>query len=326
MDSMDVLTLDLLVSTLKEILATEHQLHLPQPPPLVGVPSKENLNKYCDYHNEKGHNTSDCFYLKRQLEIALDSDKLNHLVKDVREKEKGRQKGNGPQKGKVINMGAQGDREAEVFQVSNNDNLQLAQDGCRGKQPEEKTKPDCLVKEQKRKYQTGWKIKTGDVLDFVIMWSTLQCTGSMKVARVMSFMEETTRRFIHLRWNLDGNVDHVVGFTESKNSDLIYYHAALCSGFRYLKLPRAGVVMENVTDVPGSFDEDGAVPHKAGGALVVGREVSDLATDGHYRMELFTDGHSSLPTSRIPPFYIILLLATLCHEKLLLTKHSYLPF
>ncbi|GKF28717.1 hypothetical protein Tco_0095059, partial [Tanacetum coccineum] len=103
-DNMDLLTLDLLVSTLKEILATKHELHLRQPPPLVGVPSKENLNKYCDYHNEKGHNTSDCFYLKRQLEIALDSGKLNHLVKDVRQKEKGRQKGNGPQKGKVINM------------------------------------------------------------------------------------------------------------------------------------------------------------------------------------------------------------------------------
>ncbi|GJS79794.1 hypothetical protein Tco_0729675 [Tanacetum coccineum] len=92
------------VSTLKEILATKHQLHLPQPPPLVGGPSKENINKYCDYRNEKGYNTSDCFYLKSQLEMALDSSKLNHLVKDVRQKEKGRQKGNGPKKGKVINM------------------------------------------------------------------------------------------------------------------------------------------------------------------------------------------------------------------------------
>ncbi|GJW00389.1 hypothetical protein Tco_1555640 [Tanacetum coccineum] len=36
--------------------------------------------------------------------MALDSSKLNHLVKDVRQKEKGRQKGNGPKKGKVINM------------------------------------------------------------------------------------------------------------------------------------------------------------------------------------------------------------------------------
>nr|GEV09835.1 reverse transcriptase domain-containing protein [Tanacetum cinerariifolium] len=81
-----VLTLDSLSSTSQEILAMEHQLNLPQPAPLVGVPSKENLNRYCDYHNEKGHNTNDCFHLKQQLEIALESGKLNHLVKNVRQK------------------------------------------------------------------------------------------------------------------------------------------------------------------------------------------------------------------------------------------------
>ncbi|GJR94829.1 reverse transcriptase domain-containing protein [Tanacetum coccineum] len=95
----EVLTLDSLSSTPQEILATEHQLHLPQPAPLVGVPSKENLNRYCDYHNEKGHNTNDYFHLKRQLKIALESGKLDHLIKDVRHRGKGRQ-----QKAKVINM------------------------------------------------------------------------------------------------------------------------------------------------------------------------------------------------------------------------------
>ncbi|GKB44035.1 hypothetical protein Tco_0888977 [Tanacetum coccineum] len=61
-------------------------MRLPQPTPLVGVPSKENLNKYRDYHNEKGHSTNYCFYLKKQLEIALEFGKLNHLVKDVRQR------------------------------------------------------------------------------------------------------------------------------------------------------------------------------------------------------------------------------------------------
>ncbi|GJZ62176.1 hypothetical protein Tco_0618313 [Tanacetum coccineum] len=104
-DNRVVLTLYSLVSSPKEILATKHQLCLPQPPPLVGAPSKENLNKYCDYHNKKGHNTNDCFHLKKQLEIALESGRLNHLVKDVRQRGKGRgQKGNAPQKGKIINM------------------------------------------------------------------------------------------------------------------------------------------------------------------------------------------------------------------------------
>ncbi|GKD10577.1 reverse transcriptase domain-containing protein, partial [Tanacetum coccineum] len=92
------------LNTPREILATEHQLHLPQPAPLVGVPSKENLNRYCDYHNEKGHNTNDCFHLKQQLEIALESGKPNHLIKDVRQRGKGGQWNNGPQKAKAINM------------------------------------------------------------------------------------------------------------------------------------------------------------------------------------------------------------------------------
>ncbi|GJR04998.1 hypothetical protein Tco_0527982 [Tanacetum coccineum] len=58
----------------QEILATEHQLRLPQPSPLVG------------------------------LEIALESVKLNHLVKDVRQRGRGFQQNSSPQKGKVINM------------------------------------------------------------------------------------------------------------------------------------------------------------------------------------------------------------------------------
>ncbi|GJS62668.1 hypothetical protein Tco_0657452 [Tanacetum coccineum] len=57
-------------------------------------------------------------------------------------------------------QGAQGDREAEVFQVSNDDTA-VAQRWLEDKQPEEKTNTDCLVKEQEKEYQTGWKIKTG---------------------------------------------------------------------------------------------------------------------------------------------------------------------
>ncbi|GKG06623.1 hypothetical protein Tco_0329592, partial [Tanacetum coccineum] len=41
-------------------------------PLMVGPPKKENLDRYRDYHGEKGHNTNDCFQLKRQLEAALE--------------------------------------------------------------------------------------------------------------------------------------------------------------------------------------------------------------------------------------------------------------
>ncbi|GJU96838.1 hypothetical protein Tco_1321594 [Tanacetum coccineum] len=45
--------------------------------------------------------------------------------------------------------GAQGDRKAEVFQVSNDDTA-VAQRRLEDKQPEEKTNTDCLVKGQEK--------------------------------------------------------------------------------------------------------------------------------------------------------------------------------
>ncbi|GKB32541.1 hypothetical protein Tco_0871942 [Tanacetum coccineum] len=74
-------------------------------------------------------------------------------------------------------QGAQGDRGAEVFQVSNDDTV-VAQRWLEDKQPKEKTNTDCLVKEQDKEYQTGWKIKTGNVPNSCNQRSTQQCTKS----------------------------------------------------------------------------------------------------------------------------------------------------
>nr|GEU32539.1 zinc finger, CCHC-type [Tanacetum cinerariifolium] len=78
----------------------------------------------------------------------------------------------------LLHKGAQGNREAEVFQVSNDDTA-VAQRRLEDKQPEEKTITDCLVKEQKNEYQTGWKIKTGNVLDSYNQRFTQQCIKSV---------------------------------------------------------------------------------------------------------------------------------------------------
>nr|GEU90893.1 reverse transcriptase domain-containing protein [Tanacetum cinerariifolium] len=66
----------------KEILASEPQLNLQPPRSMQLTFKKEKQDKYCDYHAEKGHYTNDCFQLGRQLEMALESGKLNHLIKD----------------------------------------------------------------------------------------------------------------------------------------------------------------------------------------------------------------------------------------------------
>ncbi|GJT23751.1 reverse transcriptase domain-containing protein [Tanacetum coccineum] len=100
------LRLDSLTKLPSEILATELQLQLPPCPPTVAPPKKENLDRYCEYHGEKGHYTNDCFHLKKQLEVALESGKLNHLIKDVRQRgnNRGRPAGNNNGRGRVINM------------------------------------------------------------------------------------------------------------------------------------------------------------------------------------------------------------------------------
>ncbi|GJU35187.1 hypothetical protein Tco_1183541, partial [Tanacetum coccineum] len=43
-----------LVKKPKEILATELQLHLPPPPPLIETPRRENLDRYCDITGKRG--------------------------------------------------------------------------------------------------------------------------------------------------------------------------------------------------------------------------------------------------------------------------------
>lgn len=97
-----------LVKPPREILATERHLNLPQPPPMVGRPRAENIDRFCEYHGEKGHLTNDCHQLKKELEVALKSGKLDHLLKDWRQRDA---EGNREQrrrddkgKAKVINM------------------------------------------------------------------------------------------------------------------------------------------------------------------------------------------------------------------------------
>nr|GEX11062.1 reverse transcriptase domain-containing protein [Tanacetum cinerariifolium] len=46
-----------------------------------------NADRYCDYHQEKDHYTNDCTQIRKKLEMALESGKLNHLVKDRKVRE-----------------------------------------------------------------------------------------------------------------------------------------------------------------------------------------------------------------------------------------------
>ncbi|XP_021986602.1 uncharacterized protein LOC110883046 [Helianthus annuus] len=44
----------------------------------------QDPNLYCDFHKDSGHLTDDCYSLRQEIEKALKSGKLSHLVKNVR--------------------------------------------------------------------------------------------------------------------------------------------------------------------------------------------------------------------------------------------------
>ncbi|GJZ76243.1 reverse transcriptase domain-containing protein [Tanacetum coccineum] len=63
----------------------------------------QNLNKFCDYHGDRGHNINDCYQLKNQIEEAVALGKLAHLVKGIRRNNQ-RNENQGRNGVKIINM------------------------------------------------------------------------------------------------------------------------------------------------------------------------------------------------------------------------------
>nr|GEY10135.1 reverse transcriptase domain-containing protein [Tanacetum cinerariifolium] len=44
---------------------------------------KRSSNKFCDFHNDKGHSTNECMQLKKQIEELVRAGKLSHLIKKL---------------------------------------------------------------------------------------------------------------------------------------------------------------------------------------------------------------------------------------------------
>ncbi|GKB95814.1 reverse transcriptase domain-containing protein [Tanacetum coccineum] len=70
--------------TPKEIFAAESEKFKP-PPPMVTPADKRSSNKFCEFHNDKGHSTDECMQLKKQIEELVKAGKLSHFIKEIRQ-------------------------------------------------------------------------------------------------------------------------------------------------------------------------------------------------------------------------------------------------
>nr|GFB00827.1 reverse transcriptase domain-containing protein [Tanacetum cinerariifolium] len=55
------------------------------PPPMVTPVEKRSSNKFCDFHNDKGHSTDECMQLKKQIKELARAEKLSHLIKEIKQ-------------------------------------------------------------------------------------------------------------------------------------------------------------------------------------------------------------------------------------------------
>ncbi|GKA77489.1 reverse transcriptase domain-containing protein [Tanacetum coccineum] len=53
--------------------------------PMVTPMEKRSSNKFCDFHNDKGHSTDECMQLKKQIEELVRAGKLSHLIKEIKQ-------------------------------------------------------------------------------------------------------------------------------------------------------------------------------------------------------------------------------------------------
>ncbi|GJV66554.1 hypothetical protein Tco_1482063 [Tanacetum coccineum] len=69
----------------KEILTTEKAARSFEPPPkMFGSKRSWDTSKYCHFHEDYGHDTNDYRHLRTQIQEAVNSGQLSHLVKGIK--------------------------------------------------------------------------------------------------------------------------------------------------------------------------------------------------------------------------------------------------
>ena len=65
------------------LMQIENRNILTRPEPMRTDPDKRDRTKYCQFHNDHGHLTSDCIHLKRQIEALIQQGELKEFVNRV---------------------------------------------------------------------------------------------------------------------------------------------------------------------------------------------------------------------------------------------------
>ncbi|GJR29149.1 hypothetical protein Tco_1105381, partial [Tanacetum coccineum] len=52
---------------------------------MVTPVEKRSSNKFCDFHNDKGHSTNECIQLKKRIEELGRAGKLSYLIKEIKQ-------------------------------------------------------------------------------------------------------------------------------------------------------------------------------------------------------------------------------------------------
>nr|GEU75715.1 hypothetical protein [Tanacetum cinerariifolium] len=72
----------------KEILSTKKAGRRFEPPSkMFGSKRARDMFKYCHFHEDYGYTTNDCRHLRTQIQEAVNSGQLSHLVKEIKRKE-----------------------------------------------------------------------------------------------------------------------------------------------------------------------------------------------------------------------------------------------
>nr|GEV91131.1 reverse transcriptase domain-containing protein [Tanacetum cinerariifolium] len=72
-----------LTRTPKEIFAAKSGKFKPTSPMVTPV-EKRSSNKFCEFHNDKGHSTDECVQLRKQIEKLVRAGKLSYFIKEIR--------------------------------------------------------------------------------------------------------------------------------------------------------------------------------------------------------------------------------------------------